>query len=277
MLMRILTMNVQNLEGDPRRQQLLNAEMRRLSPDLVALQEVVQGEDRRQLDELLTGTGLEATHQVQTLAYQPPWADRYGGTAIATRWTHEVVETLDLRLHDAPDMPWCTLAAVVDIPGEGEMLFISTTASWRLDAESARERQALALTDLDMRHRRALPTVIAGDFNAEPDAASIRFLTGRQSLAGHSVYYQDAWTAAGNGPGFTWTDANPAARAVIDQIVRQPNHARRIDYVLIGSAHAHSKAHCRVASAKVVFDHSSDGIWASDHFAVLVEADVGND
>lgn len=61
--MRILTMNVQNLEGDPRRQELPNAELRRLSPDLVALQEVVLSDERRQLDELLAGTGLEGTHQ----------------------------------------------------------------------------------------------------------------------------------------------------------------------------------------------------------------------
>jgi endonuclease/exonuclease/phosphatase family metal-dependent hydrolase len=274
MLMRILTINVQNLDGDPRRQQFLNEELRRLSPDLLALQEVVQSEELRQLDELLAGSGLNGTHQAQTLAYEPPWADRYGGTAIATRWPHRVVETLDLRLQDAADVPWCTLAAVVEVPGEGEMVFVSTTASWRLDAEAARERQALALADLDTRHRRALPTVIAGDFNADPDAASIRFLTGRQSLAGRSVYYQDAWAAAGEGPGHTWTDANPVARAVIDQIVRQPGHARRIDYVLIGSGHAHSQGSCRVRSAKVVFDRDSDGVWASDHFGVLVEADV---
>jgi len=32
-----------------------------------------------------------------------------------------------------------------------------------------------------------LPTIIAGDFNATPDAASIRYLAGRQSLGGRSV------------------------------------------------------------------------------------------
>lgn len=175
--MRILAMNVQNLEGDSRRQNILHTELRRLSPDLVALQEVIQSEERRQLDELLADTGLEATHQAQVLAYDPPWVDRSGGTAIASRWPHQVVEALDLRLLD---IPWCTLAAVVDIPGAGEMLFIGTTASWRLDAEP-------------------------------------------------------------------------------------------------GSAHAHPKAHCRVVSAELVFDRDFDGVWASDHFGVLVEAEVGND
>ncbi|MGM4916241.1 endonuclease/exonuclease/phosphatase family protein [Tardiphaga sp. 813_E8_N1_3] len=124
-------------------------------------------------------------------------SDRYGGTALASRWPHKVVEVLDLRLPDAADVPWGTLAAIVDLPDEGEMLFIAATAAWRLHAEAARERQAAAISDLDARHRRTLPTIIAGDFNAGPDAASIRYLMGRQSLGGPSVLYHDAWSGSG--------------------------------------------------------------------------------
>ncbi|PZS34274.1 MAG: hypothetical protein DLM59_05125 [Pseudonocardiales bacterium] len=81
--------------------------------------------------------------------YTPPFAEPYGGSAVATRWPHRVVEVLDLRLARVSDLPWCTLAVSVPIPGEGDLLFIAATMSWRLDAESARERQAVALTDLD--------------------------------------------------------------------------------------------------------------------------------
>jgi endonuclease/exonuclease/phosphatase family metal-dependent hydrolase len=165
----------------------------------------------------------------------------------------------------------------VALPDEGEVLFVSASSSWRLESEAARERQALALTDLDARHRRDLPTIIAGDFNAEPDAASMRFLTGRQSLAGRSVLYHDAWSVAGEGPGWTWSVDNPNARAVVDQIVRQPNHKRRIDYVLVGSWHAHPKAHCRVESVRLAFDEPVDDVWPSDHCGVLAEVDVGHD
>nr|WP_246563174.1 endonuclease/exonuclease/phosphatase family protein [Bradyrhizobium liaoningense] len=106
-------------------------------------------------------------------------------------------------MSDANDVPWCSLAGTTPIPSEGELLFIAATTSWRLAAESARERQVVALTDLDARHRRTLPTIIAGDFNATPDAASIRYLGGLQSLAGRSVKYHDAWQIAGDGPGYT--------------------------------------------------------------------------
>ena len=274
MRLRVLTLNVQNDEGDPRRMDVLNRGLRELKPDLVALQEVTQTSTRGQLAALLDGTGLHGTHQADVMAYQPPWADKYGGSAVATRWPHRILETLDLRLPDAPDVPWCTLAASVTIPNQGELLFIATTTSWRLDAESARERQVIALAELDARHRQALPTVIAGDLNASPDAASIRYLKGLQSLNGRSVHYHDAWAVAGEGSGYTWTVDNPEGRSEIDQLVGQPNHRRRLDYVFVGSRHAHPEARCRVDSARLAFDQPVDGIWASDHFGVIVELEV---
>jgi hypothetical protein len=36
-------------------------------------------------------------------------------------------------------VPWATLAVLVDLPSEGEMLFIAATAAWRRSAEAARE------------------------------------------------------------------------------------------------------------------------------------------
>jgi endonuclease/exonuclease/phosphatase family metal-dependent hydrolase len=272
--LRVVTMNVQGDGGPPRRHQLLNENLRRLDPDVVALQEVASTEH---LGTLLEGTGLHGTHQSQVLAYEPPFADRYGGTAVATRWPHRVVEVLDQRLSDAPDVPWCTLAAALPLADLGDLLVIATTSSWRLDAEAARERQALALADLDARHRRMLPTIIAGDLNAGPEAASVRFLTGMQSLSGRSVHYNDAWAVAGDGPGHTWTAANERAAAEIGAIVRQPHHGRRIDYILLGSWHAHPTARAEVRSAALVADRAERGIWASDHFGVSADLEIAVD
>jgi len=274
MQLRVLAINVWNLAGDPRRTGLLNSAIRRIAPDLVAFEEVVQTPERNQLEELLHGTGLHGTHQLDVVASAPPWIERYGGSAVATRWPHRVAEVIDPRLPDAMDVPWATMAVTVPIPDEGELLFISASTSWRLEAESARERQAVALAELDARHRGPLPTIIAGDFNATPDAASIRYLTGRQSLGGRSVHYHDAWEVAGEGPGFTWNIDNPNGRSEMDAIIRQPNHRRRIDYVFIGSWYAHPKAHCYIKSAALAFDQPIDGVWVSDHYGVSVDLDI---
>jgi endonuclease/exonuclease/phosphatase family metal-dependent hydrolase len=275
MKLRVLAINVWNLAGDPRRTELINREIRRIAPDLVAFEEVIQTPERNQLEELLAGTDLYGTHQLDVTASAPPWIDRYGGSAVATRWPHRVAEVIDPRLPDAMDVPWATIAVTVPIPEEGELLFISASTSWRLEAESARERQAVALADLDARHRGPLPTIIAGDFNATPEAASIRYLTGLQSIAGRSVHYHDAWSVAGEGPGYTWNVDNPNGRSEMDAIIRQPNHRRRIDYVFVGSWYAHPKAHCYIESAKLEFDRPIDGIWVSDHYGVSVNLDIG--
>lgn len=196
------------------------------------MQEVVRTAERNELDELLDGLGLYRTHQADVLRYTPPYAERYGGSVVASHWPHRLVEALDLRLADAGDVPWATFAVAVELPREGDVLFIGATAAWRLDAESTRERQAIMLTDLDPRHRRNLPTIIAGDLNSPPEAAGIRYLTGLRSLAGQSVYYHDAW-------------------------------------------HAHPNAHCRVRKATLAFDRAIDGIWASDHFGVVADLEIG--
>jgi endonuclease/exonuclease/phosphatase family metal-dependent hydrolase len=274
MRVRVVTLNVWNEEGDQRRFAFINRELRRLSPDLLALQEVADRGSPRRLEQLLEGTGLAGTHQSDVLRVRPPGSERYGGNAIATRWPHRVVEGLDQRLADASDVPWATLAAVVSIPDKGDLLFICTTTSWRLDAETARERQVQALTDLDSRHRQALPSVIAGDFNAAPEASSIRYLTGLQSICGRSACYHDAWAIAGQGSGHTWTDENPNAAAVMEQIIRQPRHRRRMDYVFVGSWHAHPQARAQVIGAELCFTTPEGGIWASDHFGVVVDLDI---
>ena len=277
MHLRIVTLNVWNTTGDARRSDIVNRELRRLEPDLISLQEVVQTPELKQLDRLLHGMDIARTHQADRQAYAPPYAERYGGCAVATRWPHRVVEVLDLRQPGSTDFPWATLAAVVDIPGAGELLFIGGTVAWHLDAEAARERQVVTIADLDARHRRELPTIIAGDFNATPDAASIRFLTGRQSLGGRSVHYHDAWEIAGEGPGHSWIADNPNAATDIARIVKQPSHRRRIDYVFVGGWDAHRRAHAYVRAARLAFDKPVDGVWPSDHFGVVVDLDIGTD
>lgn len=278
MRLRVLTLNVQNDEGDSRRTGLINRELRRLGPDLVAFQEVCYPDRRDQLAELIAGTGLvHTTHQADALDYMPPYADRYGGTAVATRWPHHVVEVLDHRPADASDFHWWTLAVSVRVAGPDELLFIVPTTPWQLDAESARERQAIDITDLDTRHRRRLPTIIAGDFNAAPKSSSIRFLSDLQTLNERSVHYHDAWLVAGDGSGDTWSVDNPAAAAEIARVIGQPGHRRRIDYVFVGSVDAHPGARTRIVAAQMIGDRAVDGIWLSDHFGVMVdlELDVG--
>jgi endonuclease/exonuclease/phosphatase family metal-dependent hydrolase len=75
-------------------------------------------------------------------------------------------------------------------PPVGALLAVHHRGTFELQLEHVREQQALAtarfVEDL-VSDRPDLPVVLLGDLNADPDAASIRFLTGKQSLAGTSV------------------------------------------------------------------------------------------
>jgi hypothetical protein len=56
--------------------------------------------------------------------------------------------------------------------------------------------------------------VLAGDLDATPDAASVRFWRGRQSLGSMSVCYRDAWGSTHpDEPGHTFTAENPLVTA----------------------------------------------------------------
>ena len=56
----------------------------------------------------------------------------------------------------------------------------------------------------------------------------------------------------------------------MDQIVRQPAHRRRLDYVFIGSTHAYPHAHCHVRAAGLAYNHPTGTTRASDHFGVVL-------
>jgi endonuclease/exonuclease/phosphatase family metal-dependent hydrolase len=252
---RVLTLNVQHDAGDPRRTALVNRLLRGLALDVAVLQEVCLPGRSAQLDALLVGTGLaRATHQVDVLGEPPAALARFGGTAVATREPHEVVEVREHRPVDAADAHGWVLAVRV----RGVLVVVPTTP-WEPAAEPVRERLADEVVGIAERHGRGLAVVVAGDLNAGPDAPSLRRLTGSG--------FRDAWAVAGDGPGHTWTVDNPLAAAEIARLLGRDDHRARIDHVLVAGP-------ARVTAARLVADRPVDGVWLGDHAGVLVEVDL---
>jgi endonuclease/exonuclease/phosphatase family metal-dependent hydrolase len=100
--------------------------------------------------------------------------------------------------------------------------------------------------------------VLVGDLDAAPEASSIRFLRGLQSLGGASVCYRDAWPSVHpDDPGHTFTQGE--------------DPARRIDYVFVRcDTHGPTLA---IRGCDLAFSEPRGDVWASDHFGVL--ADLG--
>jgi len=160
------------------------------------------------------------------------------------------------------------LAAVVELPDPiGSTLVVHQHAAFQYGYAAERERQAVTCARRVEQLADQYPHVIVlGDFNDEPDSAAVRFWTGRQSLDGFSVHYQDCWPAVHPGlPGQTFTPTNPLVQAGQLPLER----GRRIDYVLVRSG-PHGPS-LDVADARLVLDQPVGGVWASDHFGVLAE------
>jgi endonuclease/exonuclease/phosphatase family metal-dependent hydrolase len=260
--LKVLSLNLWHDAGPwPARAKRIREWIDRLDPDLVGFQEALEGDGVDLAAELMAGRG----YHLDFAAATPRWLGRdvAFGNAVASRWP--IAERAVLALPGGGDGETrSALSVTVEAPC-GPIAFTCTHLNWRFHHGHVRERQVLALAEWARarRPKDGFPPVMVGDFNAAPESAEIRFLSGLQSLAGRSVYWNDAFAVAGDGgPGLTWSNRNDHAREWLE-----PD--RRIDYVFVGPPRRDGVG--QVTDCRVVCDDVVDGVWPSDHFGVLAE------
>ena len=247
------------------RRSVLAEGLRALDPDLAAFQEVILHDDYDQVTDLL-GPGHEVVHQIRREADG-------SGVSIASRWPLGEVHEVDLQVTPrTADFPCTALVAEVQVPPPiGPLLFVNHKPNFELALEHERGLQALATASHLERLAagRDVHVVVAGDFDATPDAASMRFWRGRQSLGHTSVCYRDAWEHTHpDDPGHTFTPANPMVADGTWPLER----GRRIDYILVRCAdHGPS---LDITACVRIFDQANEGVWGSDHFGVVADLAV---
>jgi endonuclease/exonuclease/phosphatase family metal-dependent hydrolase len=243
---------------------LLREGFRDLRPDIVGFQEAIVTDAYDQPRDLL-GPDFHFAHQ----RLREPDGSY---VSIASRWPIADVRELDGRTSArARRHPFnCgTLAAEIEIPEPlGRLLFVNHIPSWQQGFELEHEAQTVAAAQLveQMRDGRPAHVVLAGDLDAEPDSASIRFLSGLQSLHGTSVVYRDAWSSTHPGEdGHTFSPQNPmVTTGETGAYALEPG--RRIDYIFVAcSDHGPT---LDIRDCHRLFDEPVDGVWASDHFGV---------
>jgi endonuclease/exonuclease/phosphatase family metal-dependent hydrolase len=263
--MRVVTLNL--LAPDQaeyeRRRPVLAAGLRALDADVVALQETVAG----QVGDLLGDGWHVAPHSGRS----PDGV----GAVLASRWPLGEVREVDLRLTPrTADFPWCA-AVLAEVRGPeplGPLLVVHHKPSYQWDYGIERERQAVRTAREVEAVAAGRHVVVLGDFDDRPESAAMRFWTGRQSLDGVSVCYEDAWAAAhpdsAPGDGHTFTPVNPLVRAGEMPLER----GRRIDYVLVRCT-SHGPT-LDVVGCALVLAEPVDGVWASDHFGVVADLEL---
>jgi endonuclease/exonuclease/phosphatase family metal-dependent hydrolase len=261
----VLTLNLWNDAGPwPEREKRVREWLDRLAPDLIGFQEALRTETRDQVAELLGSRGYHLAYAPATKFWREgsPYSHGDFGNAVASRFP--ITEEEAIRLPDSGDGEKRSALAVTLASPLGPISFCCTHLNWKFRHGAVRERQVQAVCDLVLRRRvkGGFPSILVGDFNAEPDSAEIRFVTGLQSLAGRSVAFLDAWRTVGQGPGITWSNRNAYARLALE-----PD--RRIDYVFTGFPMRNGLG--QLLACRVVCDGEKDGVWPSDHFGVYAE------
>ncbi len=265
-VVRVATLNLWGTSGawDERRSVLIEG-FRQLQPNVVALQEAVKADGYDQVADLL-GSGYHVVHQSGRSADGV-------GASIASLWPLGEVREADLHVTSRldPSQRWIGSVAAAEVltpDPVGPLLFVHHKPSWQRGFEYERELQAAAAARFveGLVGELNAHVVLAGDFDATPDASSVRFWQGRQSLGGASVCYRDAWESMHPGePGHTFTPRNPLVAGGEMPL----ELGRRIDYVMVRCGD-HGPT-LDVTACERIFDEAVDGVWASDHFGVVAD------
>ena len=239
----VVTLNLWNDQHDwPKRLDVILAEMRRIQPDVLCLQEVLQNPNLRNQAETL-GDSLGA--HVQFASVDGPERPKRYGNAILT--PHRVVVGEARNLAPADDY---RAVAHVRFEWRGRTIdsysthLHHTTAGGSIRATQI--RHLLAFVDTT---RGDGSVVLAGDFNAELGSPEMDLVTARWRDAFKTVHPKATRTEAATynarfGP-------DPGA----------------IDHVFVEQK---ARARLRPIACDVIFRSvGPDSVWASDHYGVL--------
>jgi len=182
------------------------------------------------------------------------------GTAILSRWP-----IADPRVEELPgDEGRVVLGAMIEAP-HGRVPFFSAHLSAMAGRSAIRRTQVERLCRL-VAERPAPdhPPVLVGDFNAPPESDEVRLVGGDLTApVVPGLVLLDAWLFAGPGdPGYTWDRRNP-------HVAEGPDPSARIDYIRVGVRYDLTAG--RVRSVRLAGDGPVDGVWPSDHAAVVAE------
>lgn len=238
----VVTLNLwHDRQNWPARMKAIVDELRRIEPDIIALQEVLEHDSLpNQAMDIARSIGYDWYFTSVDSVQQ---ARRFGN-AILTK--HPVLARNWVALEPPDDARNAAHARVVI--GGREIDVYTTHLHHTEEGDAVRSRQVAHLRRFVERTRGDGPVVIAGDFSAAADGPELAPL--REAFA-------DAY-------GAVHPDATAGSPSTL--VTEYDQRAARIDHVLAG------RAQLEPIEAHLLFEEPiSDGQWASDHFGVLVQ------
>ena len=239
--MKTVTLNTWGTSGPfEDRWHYLLEEMGKIKLDVICLQEVFEPTLVRKIEKIF--------HYVPIPCYE-------AGLVILSRFPVIAQEVLKYETR-SPLEEYDRRALLVAIKMERtNLLIVNTHLAWKPEDGATRLEQAKEL--IRSVQKKAMPSLIAGDFNDTPESESIRTIqeAGFCDLFGR-LHAGEA--------GLTWDNRNPFMN---DHAVKLPD--RRIDYLFASKDLVLSGS---LAKCEVVFNHpNTNGIYPSDHYGVFAE------
>jgi endonuclease/exonuclease/phosphatase family metal-dependent hydrolase len=243
----IATLNIRNIADRwTERLPLLLADMAALQPDLLGLQEVVFPV---QQDRLIGAAGARRYEAFRAAAGRPEYGN---ALLVADGLAATAAERLDLGRNRS------ALRVRVTAPGGVALAMVVTHLHHEVADESVRDEQAARLIDWLGRDGKDAPTIVVGDFNAEP----IEPAYARMTEAG---FRSSSVEANGAEPAVTWPSGIQAPGMDTD------GDPGCLDYIWV-------RGPIGVESCRVVFDRPAVGdatLYPSDHFGLVAHVTVG--
>lgn len=238
----LVTLNLYHDKANwPKRLPLILAELRRLNPDVIALQEVIGHENlRNQAQVLADALGYEYAFSSVDPESQP---QRYGN-AILTR--RPILAQHWTRLEPLDDSR--TALHVRIAVGERILNVYTTHLHWTDGGGAIRERQVAGLMRFIADTADGAPSLVAGDFNAIASAPELKALSENFADAYGALHPDEA--------------ADPKANSTLNLSYYPP---KRIDHIFL------QRNALVPESAAIILNRADDeGIWPSDHYGLHV-------
>ena len=263
--MRILSWNLWWRHGPwERRREAIAATLAEVRPDLCGLQEVWGAPEENLAGDLAERLGMHWCWAAAAKGRGPGSGEVSIGNAILSRWPIAAHAKAGLPIGKLAGEGRVVVHARIDTP-RGALPMFTTHLTSGLGRSRVRTPQVRTLAQFVADHGAdcAYPPVVTGDLNAEPGSDELRLLGGLLTApAVPGLVLVDAWRYADPGdPGFTWDHCNGH---LTESVVPDS----RIDYVLVGLPR---QGHGRLRSAALAGTTPVEGVWPSDHFAVVAD------
>jgi endonuclease/exonuclease/phosphatase family metal-dependent hydrolase len=261
--MRVLTWNLWWRHGPwQRRREAIAATLAEAGPDVCGLQEVWEADGLNLAGALAARLGMHWCWAAAGRSRDSHGDEVLIGNAVLSRWPITAHAELPLPTGGVTG-DRVALHARIAAPG-GALPVFTTHLSYQPGASRVRVEQVRRLTEfMAAQPDGDYPPVITGDLNADPDSDELRLLGGLLTApVVPGLVLLDAWRYADPAdPGFTWDRRNGYQA---DSMIPDS----RIDYILVGLPR---QGRGQVQSARLAGDAPVEGVWPSDHFAVVTD------